>query len=116
MDAQPGILGRQLRGSLRGAQEGSYEAAVKGNPGAPQSHGSRMVENVRAVFPQLYQKHFEQHGLKASAMAQHDLHLERSVLFITLVGKCSPHQKDGREEVGEGWQAGNDHWGLGDDR
>lgn len=31
MDAQPGILGRQLRGSLRGAQEGSYEAAVKGN-------------------------------------------------------------------------------------
>lgn len=31
VDAQPGILGRQLRGSLRGAQEGSYEAAVKGN-------------------------------------------------------------------------------------
>lgn len=62
---------------------------ILGNPGAPQSHGSRMVENVRAVFPQLYQKHFEQHGLKASAMAQHDLHLERSVLFITLVGKVS---------------------------
>lgn len=62
---------------------------ISGDPGAPQSHGSRMVENVRAVLPQLYQKHFEQHGLKASAVAQYDFHLERSVLFITLVGKVS---------------------------
>lgn len=62
---------------------------ISGDPGAPQSHGSRMVENVRAVLPQLYQKHFEQHGLEASAVAQHDLHLERSVLFVTLVGKVS---------------------------
>lgn len=62
---------------------------ISGDPGAPQSHGSRMVENVRTILPQLYQKHFEQHGLQASAMAQHDFHLERSVLFITLVGKVS---------------------------
>lgn len=33
MDAQPGILGRQLRDSLRGAQERSDEAAVEGNYG-----------------------------------------------------------------------------------
>lgn len=31
MDAQPGILGRQLRDSLRGAEERSDEAAVEGN-------------------------------------------------------------------------------------
>lgn len=62
---------------------------VSGDPGAPQSYRSRMVENVRAVLPQLHQEHLEQHGVEASAVAQHDFHLERSVLFVTLVGKVS---------------------------
>ncbi|CAK9817984.1 Alpha-mannosidase 2 [Anthophora plagiata] len=46
-----------------------------------------MAENVRAVFPQLHEKHPQQHGLEAAAVAQHDLHLERSVLPVTLVGE-----------------------------
>lgn len=62
---------------------------VSGDPGAPQSYRSRMVENVRAVLPQLHQEYLEQHGVEASAVAQHDFHLERSVLFVTLVGKVS---------------------------
>ena len=48
-----------------------------------------MAENIRAVLPQLHQEHIEQHGLEASAVAQYDLHLERSILLVTLVGKVS---------------------------
>lgn len=46
-----------------------------------------MAEDVRAVLPQLHQEHSEQHGLEAAAVAEYDFHLERSVLFITLVGE-----------------------------
>lgn len=48
-----------------------------------------MAEDVRAVLPQLHQKHLEQHGLEAAAVAQHDLHLERGFLPVALVGEVS---------------------------
>lgn len=62
---------------------------VSGDSGTAQPHGSRMAENVRAILPQLHQEHSEQHGLEVAAMAQYDLHLERSILLITLVGEVS---------------------------
>lgn len=52
-----------------------------------------MAEDVRAVLPQLHQEHIEQHGVEAAAVAQHDFHLERSVLFVAVVGEVSVHHK-----------------------
>lgn len=48
-----------------------------------------MAEDIRAVLPQLHEEHPEQHGVEAAAMAEHDLHLERGVVLITVVGQVS---------------------------
>lgn len=46
-----------------------------------------MAENVRAVLPQLDQKHSKQHGGEIAAVAEHDVHLERGLLSVPVVGK-----------------------------
>lgn len=48
-----------------------------------------MAEDIRAVFPQFHEEHSEQHGLETAAMAEHDLHLERGVVLVAVVGQVS---------------------------
>lgn len=62
---------------------------LAGDPCASQSHRSGMAENVRTVLSQLHEKHPEQHGDETAAMAEHDLHLERSIVFVTVVGQVT---------------------------
>lgn len=67
------------------ARASRFSAA--GYPRASQSHGSGMAEDIRAVLPQLYPEHPEQHGLETTTMAEHDFHLERGVVLIAVVGQ-----------------------------
>lgn len=46
-----------------------------------------MAEDLRAILSQLDPRNTEQHGDEAPAVAQHDFHLERGLVSVTLVGK-----------------------------
>lgn len=48
-----------------------------------------MAEDVRAVLSQCDEKHLEQHGVEIAAVAKYDVHLERGVVFVVVVGEVS---------------------------
>lgn len=52
-----------------------------------------MAEDIRAVLSQFHEEHFKQHGLETAAMAEHDLHLERGVVLVAVVGQVSARKQ-----------------------